>query len=51
MARQSAVLKGQIADTLSFLRQQLTALLEHDFDIEKSLRNIEGLDTSSAQAL
>jgi hypothetical protein len=50
VARQSAVLKGQIADTLSFLRPQLMALLEHDSDIEKSLRNIEGLDTSSALA-
>jgi hypothetical protein len=50
VARQSAVLKGQIADTLSFLRPQLTALLEHDSDIENSLRNIEGLDTGSALA-
>jgi len=50
VARQSAVLKGQIVDTLSFLRPQLTALLEHDSDIEKSLRNIEGLDTSGALA-
>jgi hypothetical protein len=48
VARQSAVLKGQIADTLSFLRPQLAALLEHDSDIQKSLHNIEGLDTSSA---
>jgi hypothetical protein len=50
VVRQSAVLKGQIVETLSFLRPQLTALLEHDSDIEKSLRNIEGLDTSSALA-
>jgi hypothetical protein len=50
VARQSAVLKGQISDTLSFLRPQLTALLEHDSDIEKSLRNIDGLETSTALA-
>jgi hypothetical protein len=50
VARQSAVLKEQIAGTISFLRPQLTALLEHDSDIEKSLRSIEGLDTSSALA-
>ena len=50
VARQSAVLKKQIVDTLSFLRPQLTTLLEHDSDIEKSLRSIEGLDTSNALA-
>jgi hypothetical protein len=50
VARQSAVLKEQIAGTISFLLPQLTALLEHDSDIEKSLRSIEGLDTSSALA-
>jgi hypothetical protein len=50
VARQAVVLKGQIDETLALLRPQLTALLEHDSEIEKSLRNIEGLDTSGALA-
>jgi hypothetical protein len=50
VARQSAVLKRQIEDTLSFLRPQLSALLEHDSEIEKSLESIEGLGTSNSQA-
>jgi hypothetical protein len=50
VARQSAVLKKQIEDTLSFLRPQLSALLDHDSDIEKSLGSIEGLGTSNSQA-
>lgn len=48
IARQSAVLKKQIEDTLSLLQPQLAALLEHDAEIEASLRSIEGLDTSNA---
>jgi hypothetical protein len=50
VARQSAALKKQIVDTISFLRPQLATLLEHDSDIEKLLRSIEELDTSSALA-
>jgi|SRR5271165_1194448 len=50
VARQSTVLKEQIEDTLALLRPQLEALHAHDSDIEKSLRSIEGLDTSSALA-
>jgi len=50
VARQSAVLKKQVEDTLSFLRPQLSALLEHDSDIAKSLQGIEGLGTSNSQA-
>jgi hypothetical protein len=50
VARQSEVLKKQITDTLLFLHPQLTALLEHDSDIEKSLASIRGLDTDSSQA-
>jgi len=50
VARQSAVLEKQIEDTLSFLRPQLSALLEHDSDIEQSLGSIEGLGTGNSQA-
>lgn len=50
VARQSAVLKKQITDTLSFLHPQLTALLRHDSDIEDLLRSIEGLDTGNSLA-
>jgi hypothetical protein len=48
--RQSAVLKRQIEDTLSFLRPQLTALLEHDSEIEQSLASIEGMGTNNSQS-
>jgi hypothetical protein len=48
VARQSAILKQQVVETLSFLRPQLTALLEHNSDIEKSLASIQGLDTNNA---
>ncbi len=50
VTRQSAVLKRQIEDTLSFLRPQLLALLEHDSEIEQSLASIEGMGTSNSQA-
>jgi hypothetical protein len=50
VAQQSAVLKKQVTETLSFLRPQLTALLEHDSEIEKSLASIQGLDTNNALA-
>lgn len=50
VSRQSAVLKKQIEDTLSFLRPQLAALLAHDADIEKSLQSIEGLGTNNSHA-
>jgi hypothetical protein len=50
VSRQSTILKKQIEDTLSFLRPQLSALLEHDTDIENSLQSIEGLATNNSQA-
>ena len=50
VSRQSTILKKQIEDTLSFLRPQLSALLERDTDIENSLQSIEGLATNNSQA-
>jgi hypothetical protein len=49
VAVQAAVLKKQVEDTVTFLRPQLKALLDHDADIDKLLRSVEGLDTTSAQ--
>jgi hypothetical protein len=48
VSRQSAVLKKQIEDTLSFLHPQLTALLEHDSDIKTALKSTEGLSTNNS---
>jgi hypothetical protein len=45
----AGVLKKQVEDTITFLRPQLKALLDHDSDIDKLLRSVEGLDTSAAQ--
>jgi hypothetical protein len=48
VAQQAVVLKKQIEDTVTFMRPQLSALVEHNSDIDKSLRSIEGLDTSNS---
>ena len=49
VAVQAVVLRKQVEDTVTFLRPQLQALLDHDSDIDKLLRSVEGLDTSGAQ--
>ncbi|MEY2413792.1 MAG: hypothetical protein QOD84_2398 [Acidobacteriaceae bacterium] len=50
VAHESAILKKQMTDTVSFLRPQITALLKRDSDIEKSLDSIDRIDTSNALA-
>jgi hypothetical protein len=48
VAQQAVVLQKQIEDTITFIRPQLSALIEHNSDIEKSLKSIEGLDTANS---
>jgi hypothetical protein len=49
VASRATILRTQMQDTISLLRPQLAALLEHDSEIEKSLLSIEGLDTTNAR--
>jgi hypothetical protein len=48
VAQQSADLRRQFEDTATVLRQQLKVLLQHDSDLDKALKSLDGLDSSNA---
>jgi choline dehydrogenase-like flavoprotein len=48
VAHQAAVLQRQITDTIAIQQTQLGILREHDAEIEKNLRALDGVDTSAA---
>jgi hypothetical protein len=50
VARQAVILQKQIEDTIGIQQQQLKLLLDHDADIGRTLKSVDGMDTASALA-
>lgn len=50
VAHQAVILKRQITDTIAIQETQLKVLQDHDVEIEKNLRALDGVETNSAFA-
>jgi hypothetical protein len=50
VARQAVVLEKQVEDTIDLQEQQLSLLVIHDAEIDKGLKNLDGVDTGNALA-
>jgi hypothetical protein len=50
VTQEAGTLRKEIEETVGFLQKELGTLVDHDAEIDKSVKTLQGVDTSSALA-